>query len=164
MMIVPAHSPTEGGRGALISANAHESITHGSFVTFVPYRAISRRLTLTTHATPNRRDRCRLPRRSPQPRRRPPRRRLRPRRPSLKSPAKKAPAKKSAAKKSAGKKEEKVKRALAYNLFMKSELAKVKKVRETRRVARTLLCRIVALPVHAHASAPRASQESRRPP
>ena len=60
-----------------------------------------------------------------------------------KSPAKKAPAKKSAAKKSAGKKEEKVKRApSAYNLFMKSELAKVKKVRETRRVARaTLLCR-----------------------
>ena len=45
-----------------------------------------------------------------------------------KSPAKKAPAKKSAAKKSAGKKEEKVKRApSAYNLFMKSELAKVKK-------------------------------------
>ena len=48
-----------------------------------------------------------------------------------KAPAKKAAAKKAPAKKSAGKieKKEKVKRApSAYNLFMKSELAKVKKV------------------------------------
>lgn len=48
-----------------------------------------------------------------------------------KAPAKKTIAKKAPAKKSAGKKEEKkekVKRApSAYNLFMKSELAKVKK-------------------------------------